>query len=211
MVLAMSDDLYNDARWLVGAIARGLHAHGGIPVDDVLQRLAEQDLTRRDFVEPRAQNISVTRYFAQSIAETMMLEPELAAAIASLDGHLKWLQSKSNTAEILGANFLENYGWCEIIGPQGFFSGDDFLLGLLMLGPDCHYKDHYHPAPELYWPLTGPTYWKQGQGTFELKAPGDIIWHAPDVLHATKTASQPMLAVWSWTKDTHTPAKLVEA
>ena len=211
MVRAMSDDLYNDARWLVGAIARGLHARGGFPVDDVLQRLAEQDLTRGDFVEPRAQNISVTRYFAQSIAETMMLEPELAAAIASLDGHFKWLQSKSNTAEILGANFLENYGWCEIIGPQGFFSGDDFLLGLLVLGPDCHYKDHYHPAPELYWPLTGPTYWKQGQGKFELKAPGDIIWHAPDVLHATKTASQPMLAVWSWTKDTRTPAKLVEA
>jgi hypothetical protein len=211
MVRAMSDDLYNDARWLVGAIARGLHARGGIPVGDVLQRLAEQDLTRGDFIEPRAQNISVTRYFAQSIAETMMLEPELAAAIASLDGHLKWLQSRSYTAEILGTHFIENYGWCEIIGPNGFFAGEDFLLGLLMLGPDCHYKDHYHPAPELYWPLTGPTQWKQGQGTFEQKAAGDIIWHASNVLHATKTASQPMLAVWSWTKDTHTPAKLVEA
>ena len=44
MVRAMSDDLYNDARWLVGAIARGLHARGGPHVDVVLQRLAEQDM-----------------------------------------------------------------------------------------------------------------------------------------------------------------------
>ena len=68
--------------------------------------------------------------------------------------------------------FSENYGWCEIIGPQGFFKGDDFLLGLLMLGPQRHYKDHYHPAPELYWPLTGPTEWKQGAGGFETKPGG---------------------------------------
>ena len=58
MVRAMSDDLYNDARWLVGAIARGLHARGGSHVDVVLQRLAAQDMTREDFVEPRPQNLA---------------------------------------------------------------------------------------------------------------------------------------------------------
>ena len=62
-------------------------------------------MTRDDFVEPRSQNLPVTRYFAPCIAETMMLESELAAAIASLDGHLKWLQSKSYTDEILGEGF----------------------------------------------------------------------------------------------------------
>lgn len=210
MVRAMSDDLYNDARWLVGAIARGLHARGGPHVDVVLQRLAEQDMTRQDFVEPRPQGLPVTRYFADTIAETMMIESELAAAIAAADGHLKWLQSKSYTDEILGAGFSENYGWCEIVGPQGFFKGDDFILGLLMLGPQRHYKDHYHPAPELYWPLTGPTDWKQGAGGFETKQAGAVVYHAPMVHHATKTSDQPLLAVWSWTRDTHTPARLVE-
>jgi len=211
MVRVMSDDLYNDARWLVGAIARGLQARGGTHVDAVLQRLAAQDMTREDFVEPRAQTLPVTRYFAGTIAETMMIEPELAAAIAAADGHLKWLQSKSYTDEILGAGFGENYGWCEIIGPQGFFKGDDFILGLLMLGPHRHYKDHYHPAPELYWPLTGPTEWKQGPGGFEVKQAGAVIYHAPNVHHATKTAQHPLLTVWCWTKDTHIPAKLVDA
>ena len=211
MVRAMSDDLYNDVRWLIGSIARGLHSRGGSAVDDVLNRLAGQDLTREPFIEPRPGNLAVTRYFAQAIAETMMLEPAVAAALAALDGHLKWLQSASYTDEILGEGFLRNYGWCEIIGPQGFFKGDDFLLGILMLGPNRHYKDHYHPAPELYWPLTGPTQWKQGQGAFEEKPAGAVIWHASNVHHATKTAGHPLLTVWSWTGETHTPAKLVDA
>jgi hypothetical protein len=211
MVPIMSDDLYNDARWLIGTIARGLHVRGGNAAEEVLQRLAEQDLTRHIFVEPRPQGLAVTRYFAQSIAEAMMLESDIAAALASLDGHLKWMQSKSYTDELLGEGFSRNYGWCEIIGPHGFFAGDDFILGLLMLGPHRHYRDHYHSAPELYWPLTGPTEWKQGSGSFETKPAGALIYHAPNVQHATKTTEHPLLAVWSWTRDTDTPANLVDS
>jgi Dimethlysulfonioproprionate lyase len=211
MVRAMSDDLYNDVRWLIGAIARALHARGGDAVDEVLGRLAEQDLTREPFIVPRPATLPVTRYFAQTIAETMMLEPAVAAALASLDGHLKWWQTAAYTDAILGEGFTQNYGWSEIIGPQGFFKGDDFLLGILMLGPNRHYKDHYHPAPELYWPLTGPTQWKQGLGAFEPKPAGAVIWHPSNVHHATITAEHPLLTVWSWTRDTHTAAKLVDA
>jgi Dimethlysulfonioproprionate lyase len=206
----MSEELYNDARWLIGAMARGLHARGGGAVDSVLGRLSEQDLTRACFIEPRPQNLPVTRYFAQTIAEAMMLEADIAAAMATLDGHLKWCQSSSYADAILGDGFLQNYGWCEIVGPKGFFKGDDFILGLLMLGPNCHYKDHYHPAPELYWPLTGSTQWKKGKGGFVPQSAGKIIFHHPNEIHATKTADHPMLAVWSWTKDTDVPAKLVE-
>ena len=54
-------------------------------------------------------------------------------------------------------------------------------------------------------------HWKQGQGAFEEKPAGAVIWHASNVHHATKTAEHPLLTVWSWTRDTHTPAKLVDA
>ena len=211
MVRPMNHDLFEDARWVISAIARGLNAIGGPAAELVLSRLAEQDLTMKDFVERRPVSIDVTRFFAQAIAETMMHDSVVAAALASLDGHLKWCQSSVYTDEILGEGFLQNYGWCEIIGPKGFFKGDDFLLGILMLGPNRHCKDHYHPAPELYWPLTGPTLWKQGQGEFELKQAGEIIWHPAHVAHATKSNARPLLAVWSWTRDTDTPARLVEA
>jgi hypothetical protein len=206
----MKDELYDDARWLIAAIARGLHSRGGEAVETVLVRLSEQELTRACFAEPRPNNLPVTRYFAQTIAEAMMMESDIAAAMATLDGHLKWCQSSSYTDEVLGEGFSQNYAWCEIIGPKGFFQGDDFLLGLLMLGPHRHYRDHYHPAPELYWPLTAETQWKQGDGGFKPKSAGEIIFHAPNEIHATKTADHPMLAVWSWTRDTDVPARLVE-
>ena len=97
-----------------------------------------------------------------------------------------------------------------IIGPRGFFAGDDFLLGLLMLGPGHHYRDHYHPAPELYWPLTSGSLWSRNREPFMEKPPGTIIWHPPMILHATKTGGTPLLTVWSWTSDTLTPARLAE-
>ena len=100
-------------------------------------------------------------------------------------------------------------GWCELIGSEGFFPGDDFRLGFLMLGPHRHYSDHYHPAPELYWPLTGPSDWKKGAGGFETRQAGEVIWHPPLRVHATKTGNTPLLAVWSWTREAGTPARLV--
>ena len=109
---------------------------------------------------------------------------------------------------MLGEGFTANYGWAEIIGPNGFFAGDDFLLGLLMLGPDRHYRDHYHPAPELYWPLTSASRWSRDGGPFAEKPQGATIWHPSMAMHATMTDETPLLAVWCWTADVGTPAKL---
>jgi hypothetical protein len=44
-----------------------------------------------------------------------------------------------------------------------------------------------------------------------MKQAGDIIWHAPGEIHAIKTADRPLLAVWSWTRDTDVGARLVES
>ncbi len=205
------NDLFENAQWLVGAIARGLHARGGEGVNVVLERLSTQTVTRSAFHSPEPMQLPVLRHFAQSTAETMLLDAELAAAIAAVSDHLQWRQSPSYNDTLLGAGFLDNYGWCQIVGPYGFFPGDDFLLGLLMLGPHRHYSDHYHPAPELYWPLTGPSDWKRDGAAFQPEPAGATIWHEPNVIHATRTQTHPLRAMWCWTNDTAIPAKLVGA
>ena len=124
---------------------------------------------------------------------------------------LQWRQSPAYTDDILGAGFGANYGWAEIIGPHGFFPGSDFLLGMLMLGPNRHYPDHYHPAPELYWPLTSDSRWSADGQPFDVKPQGAIIWHPAMILHATITRDSPLLALWCWTSDTATPARLKAA
>jgi hypothetical protein len=205
----VNQDLFENARWLIGAIARGLHARSGEGVAEVLARLSAQAIDEKAFHPPEPSRLPVLRYLPDCIGEAMLLDADLAAAIASIEDDLQWRQSSSYSDKVLGEGFTDNYGWTEIIGPRGFFPGDDFLLGLLMLGPHRHYKDHYHPAPELYWPLTGPSDWKQGAGGFETREAGSSIWHIPWKVHATITDEKPLLAVWSWTRDTMTPAKLV--
>lgn len=204
----MNEDLFDNARWLIGAIARGLKARHGEGVHEVLARLGEQDIGASAFHAPEATGLPVLRHLPQCIGETMLLDPDLAAAIAAVEDELEWRQSVSYTDDVLGEGFTQNYGWAEIIGPHGFFAGDDFLLGLLMLGPDRHYRDHYHPAPELYWPLTSQSQWSIASGPFAEKPQGALIWHPPMTMHATITKDTPLLAVWSWTRDTATPARL---
>ena len=204
----MDKELYDNARWLTGAVARGLQARQGDGVSDVLARLAEQDLGEARFQEPEPRSLAVLAHLPQCIGETLLLDADLAAAIAAVEDQLSWQQSASYSDEVLGEGFSRNYGWAEIIGPKGFFAGDDFLLGVLMLGPDRHYRDHFHPAPELYWPLTSGSLWSMNGAPFVEKAQGATIWHPPMAVHATITRQTPLLAVWSWTRDVATPARL---
>ena len=204
----MNQDLYDTARWLIGAIARGLNARRSEGVALVLERMAEQNLSESGFREPAPATLPVLQYLPQCIGEAMLIEPDLAAAIASIDDDLQWRQSSAYSDALLGQGFMANYGWTEIIGPRGFFPGDDFLLGLLMLGPGQHYRDHFHPAPELYWPLTSGSQWSRDSGPFEVRPPGAVIWHPSMTVHAMKTDDTPLLAVWSWTSDTMIPARL---
>ncbi len=195
--------------WSVRSISRGLAQCGGEGVEEVLKRLQHQVLTEDTLTIPEPARKPACRHLPQTVAETALLDSDLAAALAALDEHLNWRQTAAYSDALLGAGFMENYAHCEIIGPNGFFQGDDFLLGLILLGPHRHYKDHYHPAPELYWPLTGPSDWKRGAGGFVLRQAGETIWHRPFIVHATATQETPLLAVWCWTSDTATSAKLV--
>jgi len=195
------------ARRLIAAFQHRLSQHKGEGVDEVLTRLAAQNLDLLRETQPKT--LEVLRFLDGSLTEAAEFDTEIAASIAALVPALEWMQSSAYTDAVLGAGFTANYGWCEIIGPRGFFKGDDFLLGLLMLGPNRHYLDHHHPAPELYWPMTGGTLWRKGNSDLIERAAGTPIWHPAHVVHATKTLDTPLLTFWSWTRDTSVAARLV--
>ncbi len=207
----MTHDLAQRARQLVGVVSAGLSARHGEGLAEVLARLAQQDIGEAACRAPRPVALPVLQFLPRCLAEVVRFDPQLAACIAALQDDLQWRQSSSYSDEILGTGFTDNYGWAEIVGPNGFFPGRDFLLGLLMLGPGRHYPDHYHPAPELYWPLTPDSRWSRGGQAFETKPQGAIIWHPAMVMHATITTDTPLLALWCWTRDTATPARLKAA
>jgi hypothetical protein len=195
----------------VDVLAAGLEKTGGEGVPEVLQRLKEQAVSANRFLDPDPLAKPVCAMLPELVAEAAMAKPGLAAAIAAVSDNLHWSQTKAYSDALLGDGFMANYAHCEIVGATGFFPGDDFRLGLLILGPNRHYLDHYHPAPELYWPLTGPTEWKKGGGPFVKREAGEVIWHKPHEIHATITRDTPLLAVWCWPRDTETPARLCAA
>ncbi|MBG1232270.1 dimethylsulfonioproprionate lyase family protein [Aestuariivirga litoralis] len=196
------------SRRLIDTIAAALAQSSEHGAREITRRLAEQNLDESQFIPPTPVALPVLRHLPACIDEARKFDAKLGADIDAVSAELRWLQTSAYTDAILGEGFSLNYGWAELIGPKGFFTGDDFLLGLLMLGPQRHYLDHYHPAAELYWPLTTGSLWRAAPGGFVEKPPGAIIWHEPNQLHATKTGDQPLLAVWAWPSETATPARL---
>ena len=206
----MTAALHKNTRWLIGEIAGALRSdHGQAEgVAEVLQRLAAQDLSPAALRTPEPRRIEACAVLPEATATAMLVSPGTAAAIAACEEDLRWVQNANYSDAAMGAGFMSGYGYCELIGPQGFFAGDDLLLGLMLLGPRRLYRDHYHQAPELYWLLTGPTEWSHDRGNFELRPAGAAIWHPPMLLHATRTIDTPLLAVWCWTRDTGQGAQL---
>jgi hypothetical protein len=200
----------NSARWLIDGIARALTASRSEEgVADVLARLGEQRLDERSYTPPQPRRLPACRYFPETVSAAMLVSPALAAALAACEDDLRWKQNPNYSDAVLGAGYMQGYAYAELVGPDGFYPGDDFLLGLMILAPGLHYRDHFHAAPELYWLLTGPSDWKRGAGGYETREAGATLWHKPFVVHATRTLDTPLLCVWAWTRDVAEAAKLV--
>ena len=116
--------------------------------------------------------------------------------LASLAIHMAWGQTYS--AEDFGPGFLEKYGWTELIGQRGPITSNRIACGFLFLGPQIEYPRHCHGAEEVYVPLTRQALWQQGQQTWACREPHLPIYHAPKVMHAMRTETVPLLALYLW-------------
>ncbi len=201
----------DELAWAVSTIATALRGcHGAEPgVGEVLARLAGQDVSPAAWRAVEPVRLAGCRFLPDAIGETMMHSSHVAAAVAAIEDSLQWRQNPNYSDEVMGQpGYMQNYAYAELIGPSGPFSGDDFLLGLFLLGPGIHYLDHHHAAPELYWVLTEGSEWRREGSGFMPRRAGETIWHEPWVSHATKTGEAPLLALYAWTRDTHIPARL---
>jgi len=200
-----------DGRQLIAAIVSGLERRRGEDgVEAVLKRIAEQDIRDGAFRAPVSKSLPACGHLPALLSELRMSESSLATALAAAADGLAWRQNPNYSDQAMGqTGYMDNYAYAEIIGRSGAYPGDDFLLGLMILGPNLHYRDHFHPAPELYWVLSHASEWKRGAGAFVPRAAGETIWHEPWVPHATRTGNRPLLAVWAWTREVSEPAKLV--
>ena len=96
------------------------------------------------------------------------------------------------------AAFLRSYGWAELAGAGGLVRVPRMSAGLLLLGPDCHYPAHSHPAHEYYVPLAGTAHWWDEEGGWREVPPLRPVVHRSGIAHAMQTGAEPLLAYLHW-------------
>lgn len=126
-------------------------------------------------------------------------DKQTAAVIKTLVAaakHLFWGQTY--TQADFGRDFLQNYGWTELIGLRGPIANSVIACGFLLLGPDTLYPLHSHAAEEIYVPLSTPTFWTQSQDDWVARPRGEPIYHRSGLAHGMRTESTPLLALYLW-------------
>ena len=136
----------------------------------------------------------------------------LAEILAPLVDRLVWTQTPAYVRSPPHAGFLDRYAHATVLGS----SADTLLVdesqtaavGVLLLAPDTLYPHHRHPADEVYLPLTAAQWSSGHDDPFAALAPGRPLHHAPLQPHAVRTGHKRLLALYLWTGDTTTPARL---
>ncbi len=131
----------------------------------------------------------------------------LCASVERLRNELQWRQNPNYA----GAEFLDGYAYCELIGPHGHMHHSGVALGLLLLGPHITYPEHAHTAAEIYAVVAGHAEWLQGDRIWRGRTPGELIHHASMEPHAMRTSDQPLLAAYLWQDHLSDGARLVRA
>ncbi|MBV8741569.1 MAG: hypothetical protein JOZ12_07260 [Sinobacteraceae bacterium] len=147
-------------------------------------------------VPPAPATLPVLGWLAGMPGRAVPVTAPLVRALESTATQLRW--SQTYRLPEVPESFLQNYGWAEVIGLTGPVPGERLAAGFLMLGPHTHYPSHHHMAEELYVPLAGRALWQQGSRLWTERAPGELVHHHADELHAMRTTEQPLLALYVW-------------
>jgi len=67
---------------------------------------------------------------------------DVAEAFALAEPALAWLQNPNYSAQRMGPDFVDGYGYVELVGPEGTFESRKLRVGFLLLGPYTLYPDH---------------------------------------------------------------------
>jgi hypothetical protein len=113
---------------------------------------------------------------------------------AAADAH--WQQTYSE-AEV-GRDFLNRYGWFELLGPAGVFRSDSLRAYIAYWGENLNYGWHHHEAEELYYILAGTAEFHAEGLPSAMLRPGGLRHHITDQPHAMDTHAEPVLALVLW-------------
>lgn len=132
----------------------------------------------------------------------------LAARFAAVARRLPWSQNPNYVAFPPSPDFLDRYGYCEVVGPGRVVESARFRVGFLLLAPGTVYPRHHHPAEEVYHVVSGAGAWQRDDEAWRTELPGAAIHHPSLMPHATRAADAPLLALYVWGGSIETHARI---
>lgn len=129
-------------------------------------------------------------------AATTARTAPLAAAVAAVARDAHWEQTYSE-AEV-GRDFLDRYGWFELLGPGGHFRTGALRAYIAFWGAHLHYPPHLHEAEELYCVLAGEAVFHAAGMPSARLGPEALRLHRASQPHAMDTGAAPILTLVLW-------------
>ncbi|MFN4099572.1 MAG: dimethylsulfonioproprionate lyase family protein [Pararhodobacter sp.] len=157
-------------------------------------------------------NLVVRAYLPAALRALDADDSALAGAIDGAAPLLCWQSYDAYAPGTIGAQFPHAHAFASLIGAEAAIPARDFDLGLFLIAPHVLYRDHCHPAPELYLPLTGPHGWRFGADRpLVIKPAFQPVWNPPMQPHLIKAGALPFLCLYAWTQDVAAVAEVIPA
>lgn len=130
-------------------------------------------------------------------ARTTALTAPLTETIRAVAPMLHWKQSYTEAQ--VGAHHLANYGWFNLVSPEGPYVNADMRVSVGYWAQGLIYPGHRHLPEEIYCVLAGGGRFEtEGRAPVEA-GPGTLVHHPSNILHGMDLHSEPLLAMAFWT------------
>ena len=149
----------------------------------------------RQAAEP--QDLPVCKLLPSALNQSSDQTRPAVAALIDAAPDLQWRQTYTQ-ADGFSRDWLNNYGWINLVSPEGLFFSDEIRVSLGYWGAGQHYDEHSHAPEEIYLILAGGArFHAKGRAPIDA-GPGDTIHHLPHQKHAIDMDPGPLLAAAFW-------------
>ncbi|MDQ2092220.1 dimethylsulfonioproprionate lyase family protein [Marimonas arenosa] len=156
-------------------------------------------LERLDYNRPEPRALPVTDRLPALMSLAGPQTIELTFSVLAAAPHLCWQQSYSE--DQVGAHYLANYGWFNLVAPDGPYATDALRVSVGYWEQGLSYPQHHHAPEEIYCVLAGGARFDSaGRAPIEA-APGTLVHHAPNQSHGFSMRAAPLLAMAFWKGD----------
>ena len=118
-------------------------------------------------------------------------------AICDSAHRLSWQQSYTN-ADGFDQYYLDNYGWFNLVSPEGIFLNNALRVSIGYWGQGLDYVEHWHAPEEFYLVLAGGAKFHSAGRAPRQCGAGEVVHHSPNQPHSFRMNNGPMIAAAFW-------------